>query len=128
MLTCRVQVHLLWIKFFLSLSLSTPFAIMPGDENTPPAPSNGRRQREADSALQLGPRKKPFVFISPRPAANCELTYGFFNSCVTDPLIGHGRHFGRTVHALCNLKTLITNGLLRRVELADEPEETFTHE
>ena len=47
-------------------------------------------------------------------------------SCHSDPLIGHGRHFGRTVHALCNVNALITNGLLRLGELADEPEESFT--
>ena len=47
-------------------------------------------------------------------------------SCHSDPLVGHGRHFGRTVHALCNVNALITNGLLRLGELADEPEESFT--
>lgn len=47
-------------------------------------------------------------------------------SCHSDPLIGHGRHFGRTVHALCNVNALITNGLLRLGELADEPDESFT--
>lgn len=56
-------------------------------------------------ALRLGPRKKPRV---------------------TDPLVHHGRHFGRTIHALCNVDALIKNGLLRMGELADEPEETFT--
>jgi hypothetical protein len=45
-----------------------------------------------------------------------------------DPLIHHGRHFGRTVHALCNVQALLTNGLLRIGELAGEPEESFTHE
>jgi hypothetical protein len=51
-----------------------------------------------------------------------------FHSCLTDPLISHGRHFGRTVHALCNVKALITNGLLHMGELAQEPEEAFTLE
>jgi len=59
------------------------------------------------NALELGPRKKP---------------------CLTDPLVHHGRHFGRTVHALCNIHTLLTNGILRLVELADRPEESFTAE
>ena len=49
-------------------------------------------------------------------------------SCLTDPLVHHGRHFGRTVHALCNMHTLLTNGVLRLVELADRPEESFTAE
>lgn len=51
-----------------------------------------------------------------------------FNSCLTDPLVHHGRHFGRTVHALCNVQALLTNGLLRIGELAGEPEEAFTYE
>ncbi|KAF8834355.1 hypothetical protein BDN67DRAFT_915129 [Paxillus ammoniavirescens] len=29
-----------------------------------------------------------------------------------DPLVHHGRHFGRAVHAFCNVQTLITNGLM----------------
>lgn len=51
-----------------------------------------------------------------------------FYRCVSDPLVHHGRHFGRTVHALCNVNALITNGILRLGELADEPEEAFTSE
>ncbi|KAH7919885.1 hypothetical protein BV22DRAFT_1050765 [Leucogyrophana mollusca] len=77
---------------------------MPRDENDPPI-STGRQAHE--SALQFAPRKKP---------------------CHADPLVHHGRHFGRTVHALCNVQALITNGILRLGELADEPEETFTAE
>jgi hypothetical protein len=49
-------------------------------------------------------------------------------SCISDPLISHGRHFGRTVHALCNVGALLTNGILRLGEQADEPEEFFTAE
>jgi hypothetical protein len=47
---------------------------------------------------------------------------------MTDPLVHHGRHFGCTVHALCRVHTLLTNGILREVELADEPEESFSKE
>jgi len=72
--------------------------------NSPP-PGTGRRPR--DDALQLGPRKK---------------------ACRSDPLVSYGRHFGRTVHALCNVQTLVTNGLLRLGELAGEPDESFTAE
>lgn len=42
--------------------------------------------------------------------------------------MSYGRHFGRTVHPLANIKALITNGVLRMGELADEPEEFFTAE
>jgi len=51
-----------------------------------------------------------------------------FGRCRSDPLVSYGRHFGRTVHALCNVQALLTNGLLRLGELAEEPEETFTAE
>ena len=30
----------------------------------------------------------------------------------SDPLVHHGRHFGRTVHAMCNVQALIINSLL----------------
>ena len=76
-----------------------------GNENSPPPPSSGSRPR--DDALHLGPRKK---------------------SRQADPLVSHGRHFRRTVHALCNVQALITNGLLRMGEQADEPEESFSAE
>jgi hypothetical protein len=49
-------------------------------------------------------------------------------SCQSDPLVSHGRHFGRTIHALCNVQTLLTNGLLRLGELSEEPDESFSAE
>ncbi|RDB22948.1 hypothetical protein Hypma_009802 [Hypsizygus marmoreus] len=48
--------------------------------------------------------------------------------CIADPLIHHGRHFGWTIHAMCNVQALITNGLLRLGELAAVPDESFTAE
>lgn len=93
---------------------------MPGNEDSLPA-ITGRRQRE--NALQLGPRKKPCVIIS--LILSCT-NWSF--SCVTDPLVHHGRHFGRTIHALCSINALLTNGLLRMGELVDEPDESFTAE
>jgi hypothetical protein len=47
---------------------------------------------------------------------------------MSDPLVHHGRHFGRTVHALCSMHALITNGILRDGERADDPAESFTAE
>jgi hypothetical protein len=47
---------------------------------------------------------------------------------VTDPLVHHGRHFGRTVHALCNVQSLLTNGLLLEAELVDQPLESLSAE
>jgi hypothetical protein len=34
----------------------------------------------------------------------------------SDPLVHSGRHFGRTVYAMCNVRLLITNSLLRLEE------------
>ncbi|KIM74367.1 hypothetical protein PILCRDRAFT_14512 [Piloderma croceum F 1598] len=76
---------------------------MPNDEDAPGDITGQKRP----SALQLGPRKK---------------------LCGTNPLIHHGRHFGRTVHALCSLGALLTNGLLRMGEFADLAEAEFTQE
>lgn len=48
--------------------------------------------------------------------------------CITDPLVHHGRHFGRTVHALCNIQALLTNGIQRMGEFANGPEGSLTAE
>ncbi|KAJ3518195.1 hypothetical protein NMY22_g13809 [Coprinellus aureogranulatus] len=53
------------------------------------------------SALTLGPRKKPNLH--------------------TDPLVHHGRHFGRTVYAFANVHALIVYGLAAE---EDTPPET----
>ena len=45
-----------------------------------------------------------------------------------DPLVHHGRHFGRTVHAMCNIQALVTNDILRAVEDREVAEETLTLE
>jgi len=81
-----------------------PTFLMSSDENTSVAGTVGRKRH---GALQLGPKKKP---------------------CRTDPLVHHGRHFGRAIHALCTVSALLTNGILRMGELAEQPEDTFTHE
>lgn len=41
-------------------------------------------------------------------------------SAVSDPLIHYGRHFGRTIHALCSVKALITAGMSMTVEGIDD--------
>lgn len=48
--------------------------------------------------------------------------------CYTDPLVHHGRHFGRTVFALCNFQALLNNGIMRMVELPDRPLESLSPE
>ncbi|KIK33617.1 hypothetical protein CY34DRAFT_99272 [Suillus luteus UH-Slu-Lm8-n1] len=63
--------------------------------------------KRGSSALQLGPRKK---------------------ASTSDPLVSHGRHFGRTVFALCNYPSLLTNGILRLEQLEDIPLEDLSAE
>ncbi|KAG2097499.1 uncharacterized protein F5147DRAFT_747452 [Suillus discolor] len=43
----------------------------------------------------------------------------------SNPLVLHGRHFGRTVIALCNYPALLTAGILWLKELQDSPIEDF---
>lgn len=43
-----------------------------------------------------------------------------------DPLVHRGRHFGRTIHALCNVHGLINNGIIRMGERANDADEEFT--
>jgi hypothetical protein len=43
-----------------------------------------------------------------------------------DPLVHHGRHFCRTVHAMCNIHALLTQSIIRVVE--QTPEEDLTLE
>ncbi|KAG1763227.1 hypothetical protein EDD22DRAFT_952475 [Suillus occidentalis] len=63
--------------------------------------------KRASSALQMAPRKK---------------------ASTSDPLVSHGRHFGRTVFALCNYPSLLTNGILRLEQMEDTPLEDFSAE
>ncbi|KAG2757845.1 hypothetical protein P692DRAFT_201858825 [Suillus brevipes Sb2] len=49
-------------------------------------------------------------------------------SSSSDPLVSHGRHFGRTVFVLCNYPSLLTNGVLRLELLEDTPLEEFSAE
>ncbi|KAG2747871.1 hypothetical protein P692DRAFT_20875193 [Suillus brevipes Sb2] len=46
----------------------------------------------------------------------------------SDPLVSHGRHFGRTIFALCNHPSLLTNGILRLEQIEDTPLEDFPAE
>ncbi|KAG1875856.1 hypothetical protein C8R48DRAFT_768711 [Suillus tomentosus] len=68
---------------------------MSTDENNPSGDPSCKR---CGSALQMGPRKK---------------------AVSSNPLVLHGRHFGRTVFALCNYPALLTSGILRLEESQD---------
>jgi len=95
---------------------------MASDVNEPTASVLGRR--EHNNALQLGPRKKVYVADPSYPGKVTNL----WLSSVVDPLVHHGRHFGRNIHALCSVHALLTNRFLRKVELAEQSEELFTAE
>lgn len=105
------------------LLIPLPVKMPVQDENVSPHPNSAKR-RERDSALQAGPRKKPYVQVTD----TFSLFINLFNSCLSDPLIHHGRHFGRTLHALCNINSLLTNGVLRTIELDEVSEDSFTVE
>ena len=49
-------------------------------------------------------------------------------SCVGDPLIHYGQHFGRTVHAMCNVQVLLTQGVDRLASMDLVAEESLTLE
>ena len=49
-------------------------------------------------------------------------------SRASDPLVHHGRHFGRTVHAMCNVQALVTAGILRMADDGEVAEESLTPE
>jgi hypothetical protein len=70
--------------------------------------------------------RKCTLLLSTQP--NVPYKFILAASCISDPLIGYGRHFGRTVHALCNIQVLLTNGILCLGEQANEPEESLTVE
>lgn len=89
-------------------------------ENRPPSSNLSRCDRQ--DALHLGPRKEAYV----KYCVILSLTSLQNYSCTTDPLVHYGRHFGRTVHALCNIPALITNSILREVERGDDPDDSFT--
>lgn len=49
-----------------------------------------------------------------------------FFSRAGDPLIHYGRHFGRTVHSMCNVQALITKGIEYLAEEEPVAEESLT--
>lgn len=139
--TCNFDLYLshqpyrrILYKGWLFLQVANPYtppsalvllsANMPApDENSSPRPTS-TNHRKRDSALHAGPRKKPYVhaIVMFSPFTNIS------NSCLSDPLIHHGRHFGRTLHALCNIHSLLTNGILRTIELDEVSEDSLTVE
>lgn len=83
-------------------------------DNENPVPQVAGQKRA--NALELGPRKKAYV-TQYELQVNLPLHLAL-SRCFADPLVHHGRHFGRTVHAMCNFPTLLNNGILRMVDQA----------
>ncbi|TEB31337.1 hypothetical protein FA13DRAFT_1754812 [Coprinellus micaceus] len=54
---------------------------------------------------------------SPVPSQLLRGSPSILTSTRADPLVGHGRHFGRTIRTFCRINTLITNGLSRTMQL-----------
>jgi hypothetical protein len=49
-------------------------------------------------------------------------------SRASNPLVHYRRHFGRAVHAMCNIQALLTNGIVRMGEEGEVVEESLTPE
>lgn len=80
------------------------------DENQPSSESSLGRRPRLENALELGPRKKAQVYSIRFTRSND--VNGSPTRCLTNPFVHHGRHFGRTVHALCRVHAIINNGIL----------------
>lgn len=74
----------------------------------------------------MGPSQKTASCHDNEIIDTYELTFWF--SHATDPLLHYGRHFGRTVHALCTVSSILTNGVLRITDDDDRADEEYPPE
>ena len=80
------------------------------------------KNRSTLSSLLRGKRRKSVIL------------YAIFSDQIVvrsragDPLIHHGRHFGRTVHAMCNVQVLFTQGIEHLSSTEVVAEESLTLE
>ncbi|KAH6903247.1 hypothetical protein BKA70DRAFT_1111106 [Coprinopsis sp. MPI-PUGE-AT-0042] len=89
----------------------------------------GTRKRDDGDLLSLGPRKKQQVPPSLTGVSAISLK-PLPCSARTDPLVLHGRHFGRTIRAFCRVQALIQQGLSIdvQIELGDITREDLSSE
>ena len=103
-----------------SLFSSTSLVLFMSGESSsigPATPVNG---------LKLSKMKSLWVLHS---ATRVNLTLPCWLSHTGDPLIHHGWHFGRMVHAMCNVQVLIINGFLHVSEADSKVQKkTLTYE
>jgi hypothetical protein len=92
------------------------------DENAPPG--TGDQQPVNAHALKLARRKKAWV-LNPVSNSSHQISIA---SRAGDPLTSHGQHFGRTVHAMCNVQVLLTQGLECLASTEDVAEESLIYE
>ena len=80
--------------------------------------SPSSRKCVCSGTLQLGPRKKPYVVLT----ANVLIVSLIYSRASQDPLVHHGHHFGRAVHAFCNVQMLLMNSMQAMYDDAPEDE------
>jgi hypothetical protein len=88
--------------------------------------SNGKSRVRGDrTALQLGPKKRPLETFS-EYICHYMLTVRYRST--QDPLVHHGRHFGRTIHTFCDVHMLLLNAITRLGEsFSDEDQIAEEH-
>jgi hypothetical protein len=92
------------------------------EANTPHPPSVlGKRTRgeiSGSSSDYLGKRSAAFRLTFSSLHDDTDVEHLLIFRGRTDPLVHHGRHFGRTVHAFCHMITLLSEGLIRSDAIA----------
>ena len=76
-------------------------------------------------------RSRAFVTLRAHPDNfYTDLFFAIVSSRTSNLLVHHGRHFGRTVHAMCSVQALITNAIVRigQAEGDEVAEELLTPE
>ena len=79
------------------------------DRGSTESPASANKRPHVN-VLELGPRKCLYVGLFMDPIFSSVMM--LFRT-TQDPLVHHGHHFGRVMHAFCNVQTLMTNGIAR---------------
>ena len=99
----------------LDLSLVFPASMSTSTTQDEQSPSSSRKCT-CSSALKLGPQKKLYIILT----SNVLIAILLCTRTSQDPLVHHRHHFGRAVHAFCNVQTLVMNGLQAMCDDAPE--------
>ncbi|KAJ3529763.1 hypothetical protein NMY22_g8865 [Coprinellus aureogranulatus] len=93
-------------------------------ENRPPASSASSTSSSSDEdssdSDEYPPKKRPKTRTRGRKRPSEDSTHHWAplqKQLRTDPLVGHGRHFGRTIRTFCRVQTLISSGLATTMQL-----------